>query len=882
MVNLREHQQARAPAQVLLDGDADYAVTGSDILIHRSQGAPLVALAAIFQHSPYALLVRADAGIETVKDLAGKRIMLGPGVEDAALHAMLRRVGLTDNEFQRLASSFDARDLINDKTDAFNAYITDQGFLLKEAGVQPQYLVPRLYGVDFYGDILATTEKEIENNPDRVSRFREATLNGWAYALSHPEEMVDLIHKKYNTQGMSRAHLLYEAQASRELIQPLLVQIGHMNPDRWQHIKDIFVELQLVEPNNSIAGLAYKETLSTPAWVLWVAKHLIRLLLIIVVIVALLLLLTVFQMRRLINQRTSELADSERRYRTIFNAAPEGMWVIDPELNTLDVNERLSSLLGYSREEMIGKQPMTFTDKTNKQIFTDQVAKIPFTDHRRYDIELQHRDGHNISTHISAVTVRKEDSTTMAAIAFVEDITARKAMEASLRLSEKNLRVLLDEVKQQKDHLEHLAHHDSLTNLPNRILFLDRLELAISKAHRSGLQVAVLFVDLDRFKEINDTLGHEFGDRVLKDVSRRFRNCIREDDTVARLGGDEFTFISEALNEPQHAAFVAQKLIQSLESPFIIDNHPFFLTASIGISLYPQDGESAQTLLRNADAAMYKAKEEGKNTFQFYTENMTEQAFERMFLEASLRHGLKNNELVVYYQLQVNAATREITGIEALVRWLHPELGLVSPGKFIPLAEETGLIIPLGEQVMAAACKQMAEWRRQKLLKGKIAVNLSVKQISSDELLGTLKTTLMETGCKAEWLELEVTEGFLMKNPEKSISIMQGIRELGVELAIDDFGIGYSSLAYLKRFPITRLKIDRSFIRDVPTDSDDNAITRAVIALGRSLNLRVIAEGVENEEQKEFLIEEGCEEVQGYLFSRPVSAKDMTEVLRSW
>ncbi|OMH37600.1 hypothetical protein BGP75_08950 [Motiliproteus sp. MSK22-1] len=1146
-VRLLEHQQDRAPAQVLLDGDADYAVTGSDILIRRSSGAPLVALAAIFQHSAYALLVRADAGIKSVQDLAGKRIMLGPGVEDAALHAMLRRGGLTDNDFQRQASSFDAKDLLRNNTDAFNAYVTDQGFLLQKAGVQPQYLMPRLYGVDFYGDILATTEKEIKNNPDRVARFRKATLKGWAYALSNPDEMVDLIQTKYSSQGMSRDHLLYEAQASRELIQPLLVQIGHMNPDRWQHIKDIFVELQLVEPDSSIEGLAYEEQSSAPEWVLWTAQHLVRLLLVIVAIVALLLLSMVLQMRRIINQRTAELADSERRYRTIFNAAPEGMWVVDPDLNTLDVNKRLTSLLGYSREEMLGKKPMVFTDESNEKIFSAQTAKIPFTDHRRYDIELQHRDGHNISTHISAVTVRKEDSSTMAAIAFVEDVTARKAMEASLRRSEKNLRALidaepacvktldrdcrvlsmnaaglrmveaegfaqvggsvvsnlvdeeyrqdfvdlnndvfagksrtltfsltglkgrkiwmethavpifssegevvrqlsvtqdvtrrrfmeqqvkeeseflqgvidgisdsvlvvnpdysirlmnqtvksnlrglgidpeklrhypdlpyifddldlndlnldglngldvegegfdgenddnspvravlktgrqatgvasyqlsehldgvkrieiiaspllnsdgsirgvievardvtdhlalLDEVKQQKDHLQHLAHHDSLTNLPNRVLFLDRLELAISKAHRSGFQVAVLFVDLDRFKEINDTLGHAFGDRVLKDASRRFRNCIREDDTVARLGGDEFTFISETLNDPRHAAFVAQKLIQSLEAPFIIDNHPFFLTASIGISLYPQDGESAQTLLRNADAAMYKAKDEGRNTFHFYTENMTEQAFERMFLETSLRQGLQNSELVVYYQLQVNAVTGQTTGMEALVRWQHPELGLVPPDKFIPLAEETGLIIPLGEQVMATACKQMVEWRRQKLFSGKVAVNLSVKQISSEALLTTLKATLLKTGCKAEWLELEVTEGFLMKDPEKSIDIMNSIRALGVELAIDDFGIGYSSLAYLKRFPVTRLKIDRSFVRDVPKDPDDNAITRAVIALGRSLNLNVIAEGVETEEQKEFLIEEGCEEVQGYLFSRPVVATDMTEILRSW
>ncbi|MEW8462191.1 MAG: bifunctional diguanylate cyclase/phosphodiesterase, partial [Candidatus Thiodiazotropha endolucinida] len=324
---------------------------------------------------------------------------------------------------------------------------------------------------------------------------------------------------------------------------------------------------------------------------------------------------------------------------------------------------------------------------------------------------------------------------------------------------------------------------------------------------------------------------------------------------------------------------MAQQIIHSLELPIEVDHHQLYLTTSIGISVYPQDGKSAETMLRNADAAMYRAKDEGKNTFQYYTEDMTEQAFERIFLEASLRRALGQNELAVCYQPQVDTRSGNIIGVAVLVRWLHPEMGTVLPSRFISLAEDTGLIIPLGEQVMRIACKQMAEWDRQGIRPGRIAINLSGKQVSSRELLTSLQSILAETGCRPEWLEFEVTEGFLMKDPEKAVSILQQVRDLGIELAIDDFGTGYSSLTYLKRFPLTRLKIDQSFIRDVPHDQEDVAITRAIIALGNSLNLQVLAEGVESEEQKRFLIGEGCSEAQGYYFCHPLTVDKMTYLL---
>jgi diguanylate cyclase (GGDEF)-like protein len=436
------------------------------------------------------------------------------------------------------------------------------------------------------------------------------------------------------------------------------------------------------------------------------------------------------------------------------------------------------------------------------------------------------------------------------------------------------------ERKRAEESLLHLAHHDPLTELPNRLLFIDRLERSISKARRFKLQLAVLFIDLDRFKKINDSLGHTVGDKLLRLVAQRFQSCIRNEDTVSRLGGDEFTVIMESLNKPQHATVTAQKLIESMAEPFEIEGHKLFITTSIGISLYPQDGNVAEELLRNADSAMYRAKEEGRNTFQFYTVDMTEQAFERILMEANLRRALEKQELVVYYQPQVVMETREIIGLEALVRWEHPELGLVSPARFIPLAEDNGLIIPIGEYVLASACRQMVAWRKEGLNPGKVSVNLSGRQLQKKDLFQMISLTLAETGCKPEWLEFEVTEGFIMNNPAYSISLLQEIRELGIELSIDDFGTGYSSLAYLKRLPITKLKIDQSFVRDIPDDPDDEAIAKAIVALGGSLNLKVIAEGVENEQQEAFLIREGCTDAQGYYYGHPMPPGVLHQVLR--
>ena len=436
------------------------------------------------------------------------------------------------------------------------------------------------------------------------------------------------------------------------------------------------------------------------------------------------------------------------------------------------------------------------------------------------------------------------------------------------------------ELKKQKDILYHQAHHDGLTKLPNRALFSDRLQQGIQKAKRNQTELALFFIDLDRFKQINDSLGHEIGDKVLITVTERFKKTIRAEDTLARLGGDEFMIIAEKLKKGEDSVFLAQKILDVMTEPITIAGHTLYVTGSIGISLYPKDDTNATNLLKYADAAMYIAKDGGRNNFQFYSSEMTELAFERLTLGSSLRDAIKNEEFIVYYQPQIDGSTDKLIGMEALVRWQHPTLGIVAPVKFIPFAEETGLIVPIDRLVMKSAMRQISKWYKDGLNPGKLSLNLAMKQLKTDDFMQILKDTISTCNFKAEWLKLEITESAVMQKPKESIAKLIEISKLNISIAIDDFGTGYSSLSYLKRLPISTLKIDKSFIRDIPEDEEDVAIVKATIALANSLNLKLIAEGVENKEQKTFLLENGCKNIQGYFYSKPIPAEEMGRILK--
>lgn len=437
---------------------------------------------------------------------------------------------------------------------------------------------------------------------------------------------------------------------------------------------------------------------------------------------------------------------------------------------------------------------------------------------------------------------------------------------------------LEDLVEQRTAERDHLAYHEALTGLPNRILLGDRLTQSIAHAYRNEQMLFVMFIAIDRFKKLNDTLGHGMGDRILCGVAERLSKIGDEGDTVASCGGEEFALMVSGVGRTESAVRAARKVQEVLKPPFNFDGHELFMTASVGIGLYPYDGADAQTLLQNTGVALASARQQGGDNYQFYRADMNDQALKRLGLENSLRRAVEHDEFVVYYQPQINSSTEQIVGMEALVRWQHPELGLISPMEFILLAEETGLIVPLGEWVLRTACAQNKAWQEAGFAPLQMSVNFSPRQFQQPGLVEQVRRALNETGLDPRYLEMELTESSIMKDAQLTVRTLRQLKETGVQVSIDDFGTGYSSLSYLKRFPVDILKIDISFVRNSTTDPKDAAIVRAIITLAHSLNLKVIAEGVETEEQLRFLRSLGCDEVQGYLFGMPLPAQALRQI----
>ena len=550
----------------------------------------------------------------------------------------------------------------------------------------------------------------------------------------------------------------------------------------------------------------------------------------------------------------SALRDSELRYRLLFEQNAAGVCVTTFEGIVTDCNSTFAVMLGCNRADLVGQ---TMTEFYVRPVEREELASLlrDVSTLNSVEVEMRRRDG-------SSVWVLKNLTLSGDRIhSTVVDISDRKRAE---------------------EQIEFHAYHDVLTNLPNRKLFMDRLSQALTRCRRYGKALAVMFVDLDHFKTINDTLGHTAGDELLLEMSRRLRACIRDEDTVARIGGDEFTIILSELRHPEDAANVAEKMLELVQRPMTIGETPVETSASIGIALYPVDGQDAEALLRNADSAMYRAKEAGRNTYQLCTDEMKRRAVERLSLESRLRRAVHDGELLLHYQPQISLVTGKVIAVEALVRWNDPERGIVHPSSFIPLAEESRLIVPIGEWVLRTACRQMRAWRDSGIDVGSVAVNLSPRQFQQHDLVTVVQRTLEQTGLDGGALEIEITESTAMQNAEVSLEVLHALRNLGVGISLDDFGTGYSSLNYLKRFPITCVKIDRQFIRDVETSDGDSAIVSAVIGISRNLHLRVVAEGVETTEQAVFLRRRKCDAAQGYLFSRPVSAERVPSVVAQY
>ena len=507
-------------------------------------------------------------------------------------------------------------------------------------------------------------------------------------------------------------------------------------------------------------------------------------------------------------------------------------------------------------------------------------------------IDLLHPED-SISAREDAVRLREQDVNLLEQ----EIITAETTQKTSdphlkvLQQANANLVIatieahkLAEQIQMSKTHLDHLAHHDGLTDLPNRMLLHDRLGQAIESARRRGRKLALLFMDVDRFKNINDSLGHVIGDQLLQSVAKRLIECVRHSDSVCRQGGDEFIILLAEIEHAEDAALSAQKVLTALAIPHRIDQHDLYISVSIGICIYPDDGSDATSLIKGADMAMYRTKENGGNDYTFFEQNMNTQAVKKLSTETDLQLALQRQEFVLYYQPKINLQSGEIVGVEALIRWRHPQHGLILPGQFIQIAEDCGLIVPIGAWVLREACKQAKAWQDSGFPPLPVAVNISAAQFRRKDFLESLAGILKDTGLAARYLELELTESVLMQDANVTVSMLEALKAMGAQLAIDDFGTGFSSLSYLKRFPIDTLKIDQSFMHDITKamdNLDDAALVTAVIGLGKSLNLCVIAEGVETHEQLVFLQNQGCSEGQGFYFSQPVSEKKMTTLLRT-
>lgn len=555
------------------------------------------------------------------------------------------------------------------------------------------------------------------------------------------------------------------------------------------------------------------------------------------------------------------LTEAELRYRDLFNGVPVGLYQTTPDGQIIDANPALLQVLGYPDLALLCALNVRDLCVHPEGFELLQHALVNHGGKTRgFVAQLRCYDGSIIWTESCTRIVYDTHGQVLYHEGALQDISERRSAEM---------------------RMHYLAHHDDLTGLPNRVMFKYRLEQAIAESARRGTLMAVLLLDMDRFKAINDTLGHAVGDDLLKILGGRLFSCVREIDTVARLAGDEFAVILPDLTHVEDAARVAKKILHAFAPPFHVDGHELFISASIGIAAYPADGDNLDMLLRNVDIAMYHAKEHGRNTFQLYATEMNTKAFERLSLENALRHALERNELFLHYQPQVDLRTGKIIAVEALLRWQHPELGMISPLQFIPIAEETGMITPIGEWVLHTACAQNKAWQVAGLPHLRVAVNLSARQLRPTCFLHFIEQTLQETGLAPRYLELELTESMLMHDAENAIAMLTALGAMGVDISIDDFGTGYSSLTYLKRLPINALKIDKSFVSDIPGDLDDAAIAATIIVMAHNLGIRVIAEGVETQEQKDFLVSHACDAMQGYLFSRPVEPGKIPPLLVS-
>ncbi|MCE0495302.1 EAL domain-containing protein [Vibrio salinus] len=971
-VRLLAGNPQRQPVPETLSANAQYGVGNSEVLYQRLLGKPLVALAVIFQHSPSVLLTLKSSGIRSVHDLAGKKIMLANKNEDADFLAMFLNEGLPLSQLNIIPSTYHLDDLVTGKVDAFNSYLTNEPYFLKRHNIAYNVIDPASHHVDFYSDIFFTTEQELHYHPARIRSMLRATLKGWHYALEHPDEIIELLKTKYKVK-QTRDHLRYEANEMRKLIIPDLIQIGHMNPERWQHMANTFVVSGMVDNTNNLNGFIYHpEPDYIPDWVVSVLFFAF-----LMMVLAITIIFYFHRFNRRMSTAQTKLLQSEERFKALSEATYGGI-IIHEQGKILECNNGLTDITGFSYSELLGSDCFKLVDPNDIKTVTDNINN-GFTGN--YEVTAIRKDKTRFPLSVKGKNIVYKGRS--ARVIEVIDITEQKKIGDQLKLAAsvftharegimitqpsgiivdvnetfthltgyerheilgkhpkvldsgryndgfyrelwdsllsnrhwsgelwnkrkngeffaglvtisavldvngkiKNFVALFSDITPMKNHqeqLEHIAHYDTLTNLPNRMLLADRLHQAMIQSRRHSRSVAVAYLDLDGFKAINDTYGHDVGDELLVQLSALMARTLRAGDTLARIGGDEFVAVLVDIEKYSDCELILKRLLQAAMRAVSVRRYTLQVSTSIGVTLYPQDGVDADQLMRHADQAMYIAKQMGKNRYHLFDIHKDKFIQTQHETIEHVQKGLERCEFALHYQPKVNMKTGELFGLEALVRWQHPERGLVYPGEFLPVVENHPISLQLGDWVLDTVLKQISDWKSVGL-DITVSVNIDAFQIQQKSFVQKLSAALDSYPMVSpSSLRLEILETSALGDLSEVLAIMRECIRIGVHFSLDDFGTGFSSLTYLKRLPVDLLKIDQSFIRDVLDDADDREIVRGIIGLASAFNLEVMAEGVESIEHGTQLLKMGCHLAQGFGIAKPMPAEIIPEWITDW
>ncbi|MCP5018701.1 MAG: EAL domain-containing protein [Ketobacter sp.] len=869
-VTLKQAAVGVNPIEVVLSGKADYGVANSELLLYHLKGSPVTALAVLIQHSPLVLVSLENSGIYSPQDLIGKRVMFPAGPYGANTLGLLAREGVEASQVKQVPMSFNVDDLVNGQVDAMVGYATDLPYQLNEKGVAFNLIQPRSYGIDFYGDTLFTSRDRVGNKSEEVRLFRNATLAGWRYALEHPQEVIGFLQTRFRSSKDLEA-LQFEATAMRKLMAPTLVDLGHMNPGRWQHIGETFAALGMGPQKIDLKGFlydpnrtAFNERMRQLIWWMVIAAALVGLLL-------LLLVALNWRLNRKVSAHALELA--ERKHREIslrlLSKAVEnshsGVLIIDSSEKVVYANPAFCEQCGLDAPEL---QSMNLSD-------VRRYLALPEIDSRCWEgpaelavpVEVKGRfaDGSERWVQVAVspileypdqgVELYKEPAPVSHYVFSCEDITPQK---------------------KSQEQMEKLAFYDQLTGLESRLLFKLRLENALARSARDNKMTALMFIDLDLFKKINDHYGHDVGDEVLKAVATRIRQTVRSNDTVARISGDEFTVIVSDIVDHTVVRRVAEDILNSLTKAINVAGIEHVVSVSIGIAITPSDANDVETLTKHADVAMYQAKKSGRNGVQFFSHSMNEWVKEKKQLEQDMREALSERQFKLVYQPVVELTTGKLVGLEVLLRWQHPVRGSISPEYFIPLAEESGLILPLGKWLaheLIAAMQRISSVGVTGLM---MSINMSPKQVRDDALLRDVSQILQRQGADDFRLLLELTERALRDDGRNDGVNLRRLTELGFKLVVDEFGEGGVSVRMLSELPAEYIKISRQFVQECAYNVASQQAICATLALARCLGIQAIAVGVESLDQVRFLREQGCALGQGHLFS---PASELEELL---